>query len=157
MIKFMGPLLVVEDLQRSRRFYEGLLGMKVQNDFGVNVSFEGNLAIHLKEHFQGLLGGPERFPVVFGAHYGEMYFESDEMEAVLLRLKQAGVEFIHELVEQPWGQRVMRFYDPDRHVIEIGEQMEAVFIRMHQQGLTAQQIQQKTGMPLEFVEAVLKE
>jgi len=157
MIKFMGPLLVVEDLQRSRIFYEGLLGMKVQNDFGVNVSFEGNLAIHLKEHFQGLLGGPERFPVVFGAHYGEMYFESDEMEAVLLRLKQAGVEFIHELVEQPWGQRVMRFYDPDRHVIEIGEQMEAVFIRMHQQGLTAQQIQQKTGMPLEFVEAVLKE
>lgn len=156
MIKFMGPLLVVEDLQRSRLFYEGLLGMKVQNDFGVNVSFEGNLAIHLKEHFQGLLGGPERFSVVFGAHYGEMYFESDEMEAVLQRLKQAGVEFIHELVEQPWGQRVMRFYDPDRHVIEIGEQMEAVFIRIYQQGLTAQQIQQKTGMPLEFVEAVLK-
>lgn len=29
-------------------------------------------------------------------------------------------------------------------------------MRMHQQGLTVQQIQQKTGMPLGFVEAVLK-
>ena len=151
MIKFMGPLLVVEDLQRSRRFYEGLLGMKVQNDFGVNVSFEGNLAIHLKEHFQGLLGGPERCPVVFGAHYGEMYFESDEMEAVLLRLKQAGVEFIHELVEQPWGQRVMRFYDPDGHMVEVGEPMDVTVRRLHQGGMTVEEIVGKSGLPQEYI------
>ncbi len=155
MIKYMTTLLVVEDIQRSRNFYEGLLGMKLQHDLGVNVSFEGGLAIHLKDHFQGLMGGPERFPIVFGAHYGELYFETDEIEAFFQRLKQEDVAFVHEIVEQPWGQRVVRFYDPDRHVIEIGEQMEAVFVRMHSQGFTAQQIQQKTGMPLAFIEAVL--
>jgi len=34
------------------------------------------------------------------------------------------VEFIHEIVEQPWGQKVMRFYDPDYHMIEVGAPIE---------------------------------
>lgn len=152
MNQFMGPLLAVESIERARRFYEQVLGMKVQYDFGVNVSFEGNLAIHLKGHFEDLLGGPERFPVVFGAHDGEMVFESDEIEAAQERLKQNGVEFIHEMVDQPWGQRVIRFYDPDRHVIEIGERMDAVVRRMRGQGMSPEEIQQKTGMPMAFVD-----
>jgi catechol 2,3-dioxygenase-like lactoylglutathione lyase family enzyme len=151
MFHFIGPLLAVESIERARYFYEQALGMKVQYDFGVNVSFEGNLAIHLKGHFQDLLGGPERFPVLFGANDGELVFESDEIEAAQERLKQNGVEFIHEMVEQPWGQRVMRFYDPDRHVIEIGERMEAVVRRMRGQGKSLEEIQQMTGMPMEFV------
>jgi catechol 2,3-dioxygenase-like lactoylglutathione lyase family enzyme len=155
MIQYIGPLLAVNDIARSRFFYEQLLGLRVKYDFGVNVSFEGNLAIHLKEHFQDLLGGSERYPVVFGANYGELVFESDEMEAVLGRLQHNEVEFIHGLVEQPWGQRVMRFYDPDRHAIEIGEQMETVVRRMQAQGLTLQEIQAKTGMPMAFVEGAV--
>lgn len=155
MNQFMGPLLAVESIERARHFYEQVLGMKVQYDFGVNVSFEGNLAIHLKGHFQDLLGGAEHFPVVFGANDGELVFESDDMEAVQERLKHNGVSFIHEMVEQPWGQRVMRFYDPDRHVIEIGERMDRVVRWMQAQGMSLQEIQAKTGMPMEFVEGAV--
>jgi hypothetical protein len=31
------------------------------------------------------------------------------------------VEYVHPLREQPWRQRVVRFYDPDHHIIEVGE------------------------------------
>ena len=156
MLKYVGPLIVVENIARSRHFYEDILGQKVEIDFGPNVSFVGNFSIHLKSHFQELLGGAARVPVTKKAHNGELYFEADEIEAVYQDLKQAGVEFIHGIQEQPWGQRVIRFYDPDGYVIESGETMEAAVGRLHRQGMTIEQVQAKTGMPIEFVQHVLK-
>ena len=48
MLKFISPLIVVEDMARSRQFYEQLLEQKVKFDFGVDVAFEGDFTIHLK-------------------------------------------------------------------------------------------------------------
>ena len=50
-----------------------------------------------------------------------------------------------------WGQRVLRVYDPDGHVIEIGEAMEMVVRRLQGQGLLLGQTCEKTGMPEAFV------
>jgi uncharacterized membrane protein (UPF0127 family) len=33
------------------------------------------------------------------------------------------VKFIHELREQPWKQKIIRIYDPDNNILEIGEPM----------------------------------
>lgn len=155
MLKFDAPLIVVTDMARSRRFYAELLGQKVKFDFGPNVPFEG-FSLHLQEHFQSLLGEAAAYPVTPKAHWGELYFETDELEPIAQRLNAAGVEFIHPICEQPWGQRVMRFYDPDGHVIEIGETLEAVVWRFHEQGLSNAQINEKSGMPHEFIEGVLQ-
>jgi catechol 2,3-dioxygenase-like lactoylglutathione lyase family enzyme len=125
MLKYISTLIVVEDLSASRFFYEQLLGQKVKADFGEDVVFEGEFAIHLKSHFQALLGGEAQYPITARANNGELYFETDEIETIQQRLKQAGIEFIHEIQLQPWGQRVMRLYDPDGHIVEIGEPMEA--------------------------------
>ena len=57
MLKYQGVLIAVQDVAVSRRFYEECLGQKVALDLGVNVGFEGGLAIHQKGHFQDLLGG----------------------------------------------------------------------------------------------------
>lgn len=157
MLKYSGLLITVDDIAASRRFYEQLLGQRVKDDFGVNVNFEGNFAIHLQTHFQGLLGGAAKFPVTRKANNGELYFESDEVDAVYQRLVQAQVEFVHPVQEQPWGQRVMRFYDPDGHVIEIGEQMEAVVLRYHKLGWSPSQIHEKTAMPVDFVEQAIRQ
>ena len=48
MLKFICPLIVVEDIERSRAFYEQLLGQRVMFDFGQDVQFEGDFSIHLK-------------------------------------------------------------------------------------------------------------
>ena len=155
MIKFEGPLIAVNDIARSRHFYEQVLSQKVKFDFGENVTYEGNLSIHRKAHFQQLLGESTCYTVVTKAHNGELYFETDEIEAVLVKLKNNSVEFVHDLKEQPWGQRGIRFYDPDGHVIEIGEPMETVVQRLYKDGLSAQEICKKSGMPADFVEGVV--
>jgi catechol 2,3-dioxygenase-like lactoylglutathione lyase family enzyme len=157
MLKFVCPLIVVDDMARSRNFYEQLLGQKVKFDFGEDVSFEGNFSIHHRPHFQTLLGEPAQYPVVRKTHNGELYFETDELESVFQRLKLADVEFIHAVREQPWGQGVMRFYDPDGHIIEIGEPMEAVVWRFYKKGLPIDLICEKSSMPREFVENVIRE
>ena len=157
MPKFVCPLIAVEDIARSRDFYERVLGQQVKFDFGENVTYQGDFAIHRRAHFQQLLGEPTRYPVVPRAHNGELYFEADNIETVLDRLKRNSVEFIHELREQPWGQRVMRFYDPDGHIVEIGEPLEAVVWRFYRQGLSMQEVCARSAMPAEFVERVIQE
>jgi len=157
MLTYIGPLMVVEDMARARAFYEDLLGQTVKFDFGENVQFEGGFSLHLKAHFQALLGGAETFPVCRRAHWGEIYFELDDLETLFQRLSNARVEFIHAIHEQPWGQRVMRFYDPDSHIIEVGESLQAVVWRFYQQGLPIEQISEKSSMPRTFVEQVIRE
>ena len=67
------------------------------------------------------------------------------------------MEFIHPICEQPWGQRVMRLYDPDGHIVEIGETMGAVVWRFYEQGLSIDLIMGRSSMPREFVEHVIQE
>ena len=79
---------------------------------------------------------------------------SDDVEGVMQRFGEAGVEFVHPLREQPWGQRVVRIYDPDRHIIEVGEPMSVVVSRLLGQGMSVEQAAERTGMPVEAVQQI---
>ncbi len=106
----------------SRDFYENLLGQKVKFDYGENLVFEGDFAIHLEDHFKNLLGEKHNMITKKSGNF-ELYFEEAEIDTLYEKLKNH-VVFIHGIQAQPWGQKVMRFYDPDFHIIEIGEPME---------------------------------
>jgi catechol 2,3-dioxygenase-like lactoylglutathione lyase family enzyme len=147
-VKFICPLLVVADIQRARRFYETVLGLNVIVDFGENITFEGNFALHQQAHFQSLIDGKE---IKSGGNDFELYFEYDDMDEINIRLNNNQVELVHPMREQPWRQRVVRFYDPDRHIIEIGESMEFLCYRLHREGLSSEVISQTTMMPEPFV------
>ncbi len=154
-LKFGGSLLAVRDVARSRKFYEELLGQKVKFDFGRDVAFEGGFTIHLSSHFQELLGGAREHPLTARPHNMELYFEAEEVEGYARKLAEAGVEFVHPVQEQPWGQLVARIYDPDGHIVEIGETVEGWVQRMHASGMTTEAIVNKTKMPREVVEKAL--
>lgn len=147
-MKFICPLVVVEDIARSRKFYEVVLGQRVKFDFGENVTFEGDFAIHLRSHFQQLIDGK---PIQLGGNGYELYFEEDRVDEFAQKLKQHSVTFVHEVREQPWRQKVVRFYDPDGHIIEVGESMEYLSYRLHQEGMSVEAIAKATGLPKEFV------
>lgn len=149
-MKFVCPLLVVADMQRARRFYETVLGLNVIVDFGENITFEGNFALHQQAHFQSLIDGKE---IKSGGNDFELYFEYDDMDDINIHLNNNQVELVHPMREQPWRQRVVRFYDPDRHIIEIGESMEFLCYRLHREGLSSEVISQTTMMPEPFVKA----
>jgi catechol 2,3-dioxygenase-like lactoylglutathione lyase family enzyme len=152
-LKFVCPLLVVADIQRARKFYETVMGLNVIVDFGENITFEGNFALHEQKHFQMLIDGKE---IKSGGNNFEIYFEYDEVEKFSNRLVEYEVEFIHPMREQPWQQRVVRFYDPDHHIIEVGESMEHLCFRLFNEGLSTNEIMKISMMPEAFVKASIE-
>ena len=151
-MKYICPLLVVSDMDRSRKFYEQVMDQKVKMDFGENVTFEGDFAIHLASHYSGLIDNRE---IDFGGNNVELYFEYDHVDEIAAKLDGSGVEFVHPVMEQPWRQKVLRVYDPDRHIIEIGESMEHLCRRLNVEGKSLDEIVKITYMPKEFVEQVI--
>lgn len=145
-------LIAVTDMARSLAFYQQVLGLEVENDFGANVTLSGGLALQTLESWQDFLEGAQ---VRFGGNAGELYFEADDLEPLLERLRLGNVPLVHPLKEHRWGQRVVRFFDPDGHIIEVGEGLDAVIQRFAAQGLTPEQIARRMDVSLEFVNARL--
>lgn len=74
-----------------------------------------------------------------------------DFDGFAAKAKAAGVEIVSETV-MPYGQRVLRIYDPDRHIVEVGEDMGVMVRRLHSEGLTKEQITEKTFMPPEAID-----
>lgn len=154
-MKFICPLIVVNNIEISRNFYEKILNQKVQFDFGENVSFEGGFAIHLKSHFSDLIS-IDKNDIIQKSNNCELYFEEEDLDDFLQKLKGIeSIEYVHGIKEQPWGQRVLRFYDPDMHIIEVGEPMESVVKRFLSKGVSVEETVKRTLMPEEFVRQFL--
>ena len=124
-MRFINPIPFVRDIAASTAFYRDVLGLRVAEDHGDFVAFDGQFAIHDGAALARTVWGDEDAGDA-GGPYGRrnlvLYFEDDDIDGCFARLKDR-VELIHGLERQAWGQRVFRFYDPDRHVIEIGEPM----------------------------------
>jgi catechol 2,3-dioxygenase-like lactoylglutathione lyase family enzyme len=155
-VKYKLPLIVVEDMERSRKFYEDILGQKVILDFGANITFEGDFSLQTKDSWRGFIGDCED-TIMFRPNNFELYFEEKQFEKFVQMLKNCGVELIHDVRRYPWGQSVIRFYDPDKHIIEVGESMASVIRRFHDEGLSVEEIVERTQHPQEFVESALNE
>ena len=153
-MKYISPLITVNDINVSRKFYENVMGQKVKFDFGEDVQFEGDFSIHDKKHYQKLMEKDD-FTVEQKSNSFELYFEDDNIEGAFSRVKNSGAEIIHTLREQPWGKRVARFYDPDGHIIEIGESLEAVSVRNFEKGMSIREITEKTSLPAGFAESAV--
>ena len=155
-MKYICPLLVVEDIEISKKFYLDNMEQKIKYDFGENVVFEGDFAIHLKDHYLKLPGFKTVTEIIKKSNNFELYFETAKLETIFNKLNKEGIQFIHGISEQPQGQRVIRVYDPDEHIIEIGEKLESVAIRLSKEGLTIKEICEKLSMPEDFVKNALK-
>ncbi|MBI9064715.1 MAG: VOC family protein [Marinilabiliaceae bacterium] len=151
-MKFICPLIVVADMPRARHFYEQVLNQTMKYDFGENVTYQGDFAIHQQSHFSRLI---DEKPMVAPSNSFELYFEEDDLLPLIDKLKAYGVEFVHELREQPWRQRVVRFYDPDHNMIEIGESMEYLCFRLYKEGASVEELAQISNMPVSFVNAAI--
>lgn len=120
-MKFVNPLPFVQDMERSKAFYGGLLGLAVVEDHGNFVRFENGFALHRgRDLHQTVFGVPPDGCEPFGRLNLVLYFEDEDIHAAFERLV-GSVALIHGIRREPWGQLVFRFYDPDGHIIEIGE------------------------------------
>jgi len=153
-MKFLCPLVVVKDIAASVRFYQELFGLEIEYDFGENVSFAGGPALQSLSSFAQMTGVSEE-TIFCRPHNMELYFEEEEFDAFVSRLKaMPDIRYVHDVVEHPWGQRVVRIYDPNLHMIEVGESMEVVIRRCLAGGMSAEETAAKTQHPLAMVETV---
>ncbi|MBE5781434.1 MAG: glyoxalase [Clostridiales bacterium] len=149
-MQFKNPLLVVRDMERSLTFYKEVLNLSVIMDFGENVTLTGGLSLQTLESWQTFIGSDA---VSFGSNSFELYFEADDFDAFAEMLKGLDVEYVHPIKEHRWGQRVVRIYDPDGHIIEVGENIQRVCRRFLHSGMTPEQTAERMDVPLEFVTA----
>ena len=147
-MKLKNTLLAVADMERSLTFYETVLGLQVVLDFGANKTLTGGLCLQTLETWTGFL---ETDRVAFGGNDAELYFEEDRFDGFVRRLESLEIQYVHPVKEHRWGQRVVRFYDPDRHIIEVGENMRAVCRRFLGSGLTPEETAARMDVPVEYV------
>ena len=133
-MKYTCALLSVADINAARRFYEELFGLQLDLDYGKNIVFTCGLA--LQQDFDRLVGLP-REAVEPKASNAEIVFEEEHFDDFLEKLKSIPhIAYLGGEGEHSWGQRVIRFYDPDGHMIEVGEAMKAVIERFLDSGMT---------------------
>ena len=151
-----GPLFAVRNMKASLDFYQTVLGLEVVNDFGANVVLTGGLSLQTLETWADFLGkAPDH--IRFGGNDVEMYYVADDFDAFLGILKDhPDIELVHPQVEHRWGQRAVRLYDPDRHIIEVGESLSKVAKRFRDGGLSEEGVARRMDISLEYAKKLLK-
>lgn len=150
-MKLEGTLFVVKDMATARQFYQDVLFRKVVVDLGGYVVFEGGLCLLTQNKWAELIGNSAP-SCVYRNNVCELSFEDDDIDAFMTHLQRfPGIEILTPLKEYVWGQRSIRFYDPDQHVIEVGECMTVVVKRFLRTGLSVEETMKKSMFPREFV------
>ena len=148
-------VLLVKDIEKSKHFYNSILGQKIVMDFGRNVGFVGGLAIWEKDYALNLIFKEKTHDIKVGTNNAEIYFECENLDDLYNKLK-GKIKVIHSIREHPWGQRGFRVYDPDNHIIEFSESMASVVLRLHVGGLNLEEIAEKSMMPIEFIRMTIE-
>ncbi|WP_217958739.1 glyoxalase/bleomycin resistance/dioxygenase family protein [Acutalibacter muris] len=132
---------VITIVKRCTLYYEGVL-----QSYGKNVAFTCGLA--LQEDFDWLVNLPKE-SVMKKSNNAEIVFEEKDFEGFLRKLKERpDVEYLGEVIEHSWGQRVIRFYDLDGHIIEVGEDMKIVIRRFLASGMTMEDVSVKMDVSM---------
>ncbi|KZL91329.1 glyoxalase/bleomycin resistance/dioxygenase family protein [Clostridium magnum] len=154
-MKFELALLAVKDVNVSKQFYKELFNQEVVLDLGRNVTFSGGFAI--QEDFAWLTDVPVN-SVIEKSNNMELYFEVDDFDKIIQQIKNyKNIEYVHQPKKHEWQQRVVRIYDPDHHIIEIGESMAVIAKRYLAEGYSIEETSKIIQHPIEFVEMINNE
>lgn len=152
-MKHICMLISVSDIDAARKFYEELFGLEVFQNYGKNIAFTCGLA--LQQDFDWLVNLPKE-KVLKKSNNAEIVFEEQDFDAFLNKLKAySDIEYLGEVIEHSWGQRVIRFYDLDEHLIEVGEDMQMVVKRFLASGMTMEEVSTKMDVSIEDLTKLL--
>lgn len=109
------PILEVADLRRSLAFYSGLLG------------FERTYSFPSDDDPQFVLLAVEDGKLGLAAADGpvetastSIWAYTNDVDAAVEELREAGVRIVDEPSVRPWGERVASVADPDGYLVHIG-------------------------------------
>ena len=120
-MKLKNFLIVVKDIEKSRKFYHDLFGIDLVLDNDGNMILTEGLVLQDEKIWNAFLGRD----IIPKSNSRELYFEEQDIEAFVEKLERLypTIEYVNPLMTHSWGQRVIRFYDLDGNLIEVGTPM----------------------------------
>lgn len=120
-MRLKNVLIVVNDIEKSIAFYKKLFGLEVILDNVGNVIMTEGLVLQDAKIWKSFLNRE----IIPRNNACELYFEESDIEGFVRKLEQYGepIEYVNKLMTHSWGQKVVRFYDPDGNLIEVGTPM----------------------------------
>lgn len=117
-MKLKNVLIVVKDIEKSKKFYHDLFGLDQVLDNNGNMILTEGLVLQDEKIWKEFLGRD----VIPENNSCELYFEEKNIEAFARRLEKLypSIQYVNRLMTHSWGQKVIRFYDPDGNLIEVG-------------------------------------
>lgn len=119
-MKLKNVLIVVNNIERSKKFYKDLFGLDVILDNEGNVIMTEGLVLQDASIWENFL----EKEVIPKNNSTVLYFEEDDVESFTKKLEiyyinNDPIQYVTPLMELPWGQKMLRFYDPDGNMIEV--------------------------------------
>lgn len=120
-MKLKNVLITVNEMDRAIQFYKEIFGLQVVLNQDGNVIMTEGLVLQDAKIWKRFLDR-ELIPK---NNMSELYFEESNIDEFVKRLDESEyeIEYVCELMEHSWGQKVVRFYDPDGNLIEVGTPM----------------------------------
>ena len=120
-MKLKNILIVVKDIERSKKFYHDLFGLNTILDSEGNMILTEGLVLQDEEIWKKFLGKD----IIPENNSCELYFEETDIEGFIEKLEKLypSIQYVNRLMVHSWGQKAVRFYDLDGNLIEVGTPM----------------------------------
>ena len=120
-MKLKNVLIVANDIEKSKKFYHDLFGLDMILDNDGNMILTEGLVLQDAKIWKSFI----QRDVITENHATELYFEEADIEGFVEKLERLypDVKYVNRLMTHSWGQKVVRFYDLDGNLIEVGTPM----------------------------------
>ena len=100
-MKLKNVLIVVKDIERSRRFYHDLFGLELILDNDGNMILTEGLVLQDEKYWKGFLGRE----IIPENNSCELYFEESDIEGFVEKLESyyPEVNYVSRLMTHSWG------------------------------------------------------
>lgn len=117
-MKLKNFLIVVKDIGRAKQFYHDLFRLEMITDNDGNMILTEGLVLQEERYWKEFLGKE----IIPESNSCELYFEEADIDGFIEKLERyyPDVKYVHRLMTHSWGQKVIRFYDLDGNLIEVG-------------------------------------
>ena len=114
-------LIVVNDIEASKKYYHDLFGLNMILDNDGNMILTEGLVLQDVKYWKQFLDSD----IISKNNHAELYFEEKNIEEFVEKLERLypDTEYVNRLMTHSWGQKVIRFYDLDGNLIEVGTPM----------------------------------
>ena len=120
-MKLKNILIVVQDIDNSKPFYHDLFGLDTVLGHDGNMILTEGLVLQDRNIWKRFL----KKDTIPENNSCELYFEEPDIEAFVEKLERLypSIQYVNRLMTHSWGQKVIRFYDLDGNLIEVGTPM----------------------------------